>query len=659
MRPCGGTCFWERFTVKIKSVSIKNFRSFKDQTVHFDDYTSLVGQNGAGKSNVLHALNVFFRETEGVTTDMNRLEADDFHGQDTSEPIEITVTFGDLSNEAQEDFSHYYRQGELIVTAKAEFEQADSLAVVKQYGQRRGFVRFKKFFEMHKKNASATDLKIEYAAITKDFPDIDPAAKTKDNMKDALQKYEAERPEKCALIPSEEQFYGATKGGRLNKYIQWIYVPAVKDVTKEGVEAKNTALGKILYRTVRRKVNFDDQIEDIKKDVREQYRALLAKHENVLKNLSISLTSRVKEWAHPGTAAKLRWAEDFEKSVRIEGPAAQLFASEGTYESGIARFGHGLQRSFLLALLQELADTNESEEEDNAPALILGCEEPELYQHPPQARHLATVMEGLGGNNAQVIVSTHSPYFVTGENFQSLRMVRRNDETKESDVSSVTFDEISARIAEVMEDQPMSTDAQRARLHQALEPQLNEMFFTSKIILVEGLEDSAYITAWLVLSGGLEKFRRHGAHIVPASGKGNIIRPLAIANELNIPVFVVFDSDGNEQDNGNRTYNKALLRLLGGDPDAPFPEETVWDDRFVQWPSDIKNALKAEVPDWDEVYSEAAQALGSSAGSLKKNPIHIGNHIKLLHEKNMVPESLRRLCIEILRFVSGEPGESA
>jgi len=47
--------------------------------------------------------------------------------------------------------------------------------------------------------------------------------------------------------------------------------------------------------------------------------------------------------------------------------------------------GHGLQRSYLLALLQELAGS----EAPNAPTLILGCEEPELYQHPPQARHLA------------------------------------------------------------------------------------------------------------------------------------------------------------------------------------------------------------------------------------------------------------------------------
>ena len=46
--------------MKILTVRIENFRSFKDETIEFGDYNCLVGPNGAGKSNVLNALNVFF-----------------------------------------------------------------------------------------------------------------------------------------------------------------------------------------------------------------------------------------------------------------------------------------------------------------------------------------------------------------------------------------------------------------------------------------------------------------------------------------------------------------------------------------------------------------------------------------------------------------------
>ena len=55
--------------MKIASLRIKNLRSFSDVTIPFNDYTCLVGPNGAGKSTVLCALNLFFRETENVSTD--------------------------------------------------------------------------------------------------------------------------------------------------------------------------------------------------------------------------------------------------------------------------------------------------------------------------------------------------------------------------------------------------------------------------------------------------------------------------------------------------------------------------------------------------------------------------------------------------------------
>ena len=87
--------------MKIESVRIENFRSFKDETVFLDDYTCLVGPNGGGKSTVLCALNVFFRESENSSTDVVNLSAEDFHQKITDEPIRITVTFVDLNAQAQ------------------------------------------------------------------------------------------------------------------------------------------------------------------------------------------------------------------------------------------------------------------------------------------------------------------------------------------------------------------------------------------------------------------------------------------------------------------------------------------------------------------------------------------------------------------------------
>ena len=128
------------------------------------------------------------------------------------------------------------------------------------------------------------------------------------------------------------------------------------------------------------------------------------------------------EWAHPKAFLQLQWSQDTDKSDRVEEPFARIIAGEGDFQGKLARFGHGLQRSYLLALLPELSGTDDP----TGPRLILGCEEPELYQHPPQARHLAAVLQKLSRGNSQVIVSTHHPVFVSGEGFENVRMVRHD-----------------------------------------------------------------------------------------------------------------------------------------------------------------------------------------------------------------------------------------
>ncbi|MDA3790547.1 MAG: AAA family ATPase [Desulfobacula sp.] len=60
--------------MKIESLRIENFRSFKDETIRFDNYTCFIGANGSGKSTVLNALNVFFRQYKDNKIDLSIME---------------------------------------------------------------------------------------------------------------------------------------------------------------------------------------------------------------------------------------------------------------------------------------------------------------------------------------------------------------------------------------------------------------------------------------------------------------------------------------------------------------------------------------------------------------------------------------------------------
>jgi putative ATP-dependent endonuclease of the OLD family len=317
--------------MRIDKVRIKNFRSFSDVEINLSPYTSLVGPNGGGKSTILCALNIFFRETENAATNLSDLDAEDFHDRKTDEAIEITVTFGDLNEAAQKDFAEYYRQGTLIITAKAIFSADLGVATVRQFGQRSAIDAFKNFFKFYNDGKKVDALKVEYELIRAQFTDLAKPG-TKDAMRDALRLYEESHPEQCTLIPSEDQFYGFSKGAnRLSRYVQWVYVPAVKDATKENIEAKNTALGKLLTRTVRAKVKFDEEIKKLRDETLIQYRKILDAQEGALGDISKALTARLMQWAHPEVTARLTWAEDARK-VQVEEPVARLLAGEGSFE---------------------------------------------------------------------------------------------------------------------------------------------------------------------------------------------------------------------------------------------------------------------------------------------------------------------------------------
>ncbi len=347
-------------------------------TIPFNNYTCLVGPNGSGKSTVLCALNVFFRETANATTNLSRLDREDFHKKNTGAPGEITLTFGDLSPEAKVDFSNYCRHDKLVVSAVAAFDDSTNSAEVKQYGQRLVMPEFKEFFRAEGDDKLVAELKTLYGEILRKVPSL-PASGTKAGMIDSLRKYEESHPEKCGLEQSEDQFYGVTRGAnRLDRYIQWVYVPAVKDASSEQLEQRNTALGRLLQRTVRAKTDFSDEFQKMREDVQAKYKTVLDSKQDALKELSDSMGLRVGEWAHPGATVRLEWYHDPDSAIRIDEPYAKIIAGEDDFEGELGRFGHGLQRSYLLALLQELAGSDDAK----APKLILGCEEPELYQHP-------------------------------------------------------------------------------------------------------------------------------------------------------------------------------------------------------------------------------------------------------------------------------------
>lgn len=636
--------------MKIETIKIENFRAYKEELIEFDDYTSFVGPNGVGKSTVFHALNLFFRQNKDSQTDLLKLSANDFHHSDTSKEIKITVTFSSLSDEAREELADYVRQDKLVVTAVAKYDTVLERAYVKQFGNRIGMEEFRKFFEADKNGAKATELKDIFKSFKEKYSEIN-SANSKADMISALHEYESQNPDKCVLIPSEDQFYGVSRGvNKLESYVQWIFVPAIKDATEESEESTKSALGQLLARTVRSKVSFDEKVRELRNNVRIEYQKLLDAEQKTLDDISSSLQERLANWAHPNITASIQWKQDPDKSIKIEEPLAGLKVGERGFEGELSRFGHGLQRSYMLALLQELT----SFESENIPTLIMGIEEPELFQHPPQARYLAETLFELAQVNSQIIICTHNPLFIPGDSFDKIRLVCEIGVPSETKVKRLSYQALADELHKVGE-KLITENGMVAKLYPSLNPVINEMFFCKKLILVEGHEDVAHINSYLLLTNKMMEFRRHGCHIVPVEGKHKLIKPLAMAKLLEIPTMVIYDSDTDKTREHeilqHKRENKAILELMSLKSESNWPDESIIKNNLTAWKTNLTDEISSEFGESLRKFEDKAIAFYGNAGGLKKNPLAIAKMLEFAWDEGVKSKQLLDLTDRIVEFI--------
>jgi len=304
----------------------------------------------------------------------------------------------------------------------------------------------------------------------------------------------------------------------------------------------------------------------------------------------------------------------------------------------------------MLALLQELSMFDP----ENVPTLLMGIEEPELFQHPPQARYLAETLIELSESNSQIIICTHSPLFIPGDSFDKIRLAREVGEPSETKIKRLTYESLAAELHSVGE-KLVTESGMVAKLYPSLNPVVNEMFFCKKLILVEGHEDIAYISSYLLLTGGMTEFRRHGCHIVPVEGKNKLIKPLAMSKLLDIPTFIVYDSDTDKTTEHeipkHKKDNKAILSLKNYTDVDEWLGNTVIKDDLTAWQTNLTNEIINELGEDLKKYENEAAAFYGNAGGLKKNPLAIAKSLELAWNEGIKSQLLIELTERILEFV--------
>ena len=408
----------------IENVQVKNFRSISNESLPCDSLTALVGRNGSGKSSFLSALELFYNRTASVTSE-------DFYDEDVTQDIEIIVTYSNLNAEAKGLFAPYLNEDRLAVGRVFSDPQSGKSGT---------------YHGMRLQNPDFTDIRTTAGALPKrhkyneirDTPNyaLLPSATSVEAVLQALAEWEAQNPGQCKPLRDGGQFFGFTQGaqGYLGRYTKFIYVPAVRDALDDAIEKRGSSVTEIMDLAVRSALAKRNDVEEFKQRTQDEYRAVMnPQHLTELEDLAYDLSKTLQSYV-PDAKVLLHWSEL--SDVPIPMPEAEVKLMEDDYESRVERTGHGLQRAFIITMLQHLnsARTGSAGSEDGTtevkeagpkttnvqlPSLVLAIEEPELYQHPSRQRHLASVLLNLAkgaipgvAENTQVIYATHSPLFV-------------------------------------------------------------------------------------------------------------------------------------------------------------------------------------------------------------------------------------------------------
>ena len=97
--------------MRISKVEITNFRPIENAAVELEPLTSVIGANNTGKPAFLKGVDLFFSNAP-------KIEDDDFHAGNVESPIDITLSFQELTPDERSLFENNLIDGQLTITRR-------------------------------------------------------------------------------------------------------------------------------------------------------------------------------------------------------------------------------------------------------------------------------------------------------------------------------------------------------------------------------------------------------------------------------------------------------------------------------------------------------------------------------------------------------------
>lgn len=525
--------------MKIEKLKIHNWRSIADEEIVFNDMVILIGQNNCGKSNIISSLLFFFG-----TIAHNSL---DFHHN--SNELFVEVTFFDLDEFDQNQFKKYLSPEGKICVRKTVNEASEVTYNGYVFSALEDYLQ-DDATSLKREDAEKTPLK-EYLPVS--------GRLTKEMVRSAQEEYIKLNINTLEFhYKLETSNFLGVKSVAKGIFGEVYFIPAVKNASDE-FKTTGTTIFNQLFSQIITKMSLENTHY---KKAREQMQALtqiLNKtnsdgEENLnrpseIKSLESNLEAELKKW---NTTIDIEITPpNIEDLLKVN---TNIWVDDGK-RTDIGRKGHGLQRSMIFALIKSWATFLKAERIDKeddgtgesakpkrraSESTYFFFEEPELFLHPQAQKELYASLKELSKADYQVILCTHSSSFLDLEDYKSIAIVNKTD--------SLVGTKIKQYTSELFE----ADEKTNFNLIYWLNPERSELFFATKVILVEGPTDKTIIPK---LAKQLDVFR-FDYSIIECGGKDNLKLYIKLLNNFSISYIAVYDKD-HQADKGIDAKNSA------------------------------------------------------------------------------------------------------
>lgn len=486
----------------IDKIKIKNFRSIENIEIDIPEICGLIGPNNVGKSNVLLAIKkVLFYDWVKVST----FSEDDVYLRDPNRDIEIEISLSPaITYKKLKSVSD--KTANATANIKTLYFSYCRYKVGEKKGQRR--------LEQKCLNSSG-----EIPTILSSVP-----------KKGSQNKYE-----KIVGIPLE-----------IMNSIPLIYIGSDRNI-KDQMPSSRYSLLRSLLDDINEDFHNSNEVIQIQgesstksdhfKNMMNQIMTLLKTDAFIELEKSIKNNALIQLGFDPKVDEKVLDFFFSPFNTLDFYHTLDLCVKEGNFVISASELGGGIQNALVLAILQSF------EERKKKGAIIL-IEEPEMFLHPQMQRSLYKTFRHIGKNN-QIIYTTHSPHFVSVPNYDEILLVN-----KDNNGTFVTCSNLE------------KNDRRKEKLIKELDPERNELFFSKKLLLVEGDTEKLTIPEYAKrLNVDLD---RKGITIVEVGGKRNLEEFANIAISFKIPTGIIYDLDSSDfkgKKDQEDAFNKKLDAL--------------------------------------------------------------------------------------------------